>query len=207
MSLKEDYIITREHIQKISDRKHLKFCSHAKNLEGMISKANIMRLETIELTPHMYAMIKRDSIEVISDGQICLPEVCEWLFFEMKFRSIDFHGVNSDDVRIMRTMLCNTNMDYIDFTGFNTENVITMNGMFSGVEIKYLDISMFNTEKLLTTKDMFKLAEIDRLKLGDFKIKHINNKRDMFSYSEIKEIEADNKEVLEEYNNREQLKN
>ncbi|MCD8155506.1 MAG: BspA family leucine-rich repeat surface protein, partial [Clostridiales bacterium] len=99
-----------------------------------------------------------EALYIASNGGVCLPEDCSFLFCDYKNASaIDLSGADTSGVINMGFMFRDCfELSDLDVSGFDTANVTDMGDMFFDcIGLTDLDVSGFDTSNVIDMSDMF----------------------------------------------------
>lgn len=180
VALTNTVYLNREIICDINSEKSLSFKSNVKYFDGTVNKAIILGYKIKKLAENIYALIRDNDIQIISDKQICLPVDSSELFERTHFKEINFNSIDTSKVKNMKGMFWNCESDSIDLSSFNTSNVKNMGGMFYNCKAKILDLTSFDTSNVEDMGAMFWFCEAESIDLSSFDTSNVEDMYNMF---------------------------
>lgn len=172
------------------------------NIGAVKRKAQLLGINVIDIYDiRSLVLIKDNNVEVISAGELYLPQNSSRLFYRFICKSLDLSNIRTDDMGTSVAMFVECKIDELNLEGwknprlgntrnmflhskikrlnlrnFNTDKVICMDSMFQGIHTDCLDLSSFNTSEVRDMEYMFKDSFINKLNIESFDIKSIPNK-------------------------------
>lgn len=180
--------IDRDFIKRINCNRKLVFQSNM-DIKSLESKAQILGINVIRTTKSLYTLEKEDSIIVVSDKQISLPDTCERLFASTDFSYISLINLASDEVRNTRYMFNFCKASKINLACLDTSRVRDMTGMFADCSAEELDLSNLDTSNTINMNSMFFRCKSKRINLKGLNTKKVNTMNQMFYHTNFEELD------------------
>lgn len=155
---------------------------------------------TKEISDDFYLIIIGKHAQLYSSGKITLPEDSSDCFGTFssglrdlsKIKKIDFKGVDSSGVKIMRCMFSGCDISELDLSDLDTSNVTDMSCMFCGCHADIINMDHWDTSNVTDMSYMFNWCTAATIDLHHLDTSKVENMSRMFSSCSSKMIGLEN---------------